>query len=81
MFKEGTKWQIYIMGVSNPRDDLSGKERMSSEFKEIIMDSDFFNAQDFSPDSSKILLELSLRSDVLFLNLSEGEIWSWRSFS
>jgi hypothetical protein len=57
LLEEGSERDIDIIGMTDPGDDLSSEEGMTSDFKEVIMDTDLLNFKDFCPDGRKSQFE------------------------
>src|SRR5882724_5705097 len=65
MFEQLIERHSYPESVLHARQNLLGEERVAAQREEIIVDSDFFNLQDLTPDVADELFNLALRRPSL----------------
>ena len=55
MLEQSAQWNLGRQGVANPRDQLGGEEGMASQFEEVVMDSDSFDAEYIAQNGRQLL--------------------------
>lgn len=65
-FKDASQGELHPESFAYSSSELSRHQRVPAQFKEIIVDTDVFEPQDFHPDACQSLLNRSTRGDKGF---------------
>ncbi|VVN28740.1 hypothetical protein PS623_04670 [Pseudomonas fluorescens] len=65
--EQGLQRQLDVQRLACARDDLGGQQRMAAEGEEVILQAHLRHAEHFAPDCRDLLLQRSVRLDVLAL--------------
>src|ERR1051325_7449338 len=72
-FKKGSQRQFELKGTAKARDHLRRQQGVSAQCKEVVMNSNWRQAQHFTEDLSNTCLDRSSRLDEFFFPLLD--IW------
>ncbi|MNK89477.1 hypothetical protein D3C87_1094880 [compost metagenome] len=65
ILEEGAQWQFDVEDAADPGDHAHGQQGVSSEFEEVVIDTDLADLEDVGPDGGEDLFGGRARGDVV----------------